>query len=140
MGYKPIKRSILGFLDDRIKKIKWEIDSASLAKQNAQKDLEELRKDLSLIEKHHEEMTRLSRISIEKKFEERCIKFQKSLEYTQNAAKEHIELMQKNAAKKIEKEFLDRVLNLVSSYFDKKNSAELDLAVVSTNSNLRERK
>ena len=137
VGYRPIKRLLLGFLDERIKKIKWEIDSAALAQKNAQRDLKELREDLQLIEKHHEEKIRLAEIEIEKKFEERCAKFQKSLEYTQNAAKEQIELMQKDAVAAIEREFLDRVFNVVSGYFNEKNSTELDLALVSTN--LRQR-
>ncbi len=139
IGYRPIKRAILNFLDERIKQIRFDINAASAAKKNAAKELEELKEDLHLIEIHHAEAIKIAEIEIEKKFEERCIKFQKSIEYTRNSAKERIELMQKNAVVEIEKEFLDRVLHIVSNYFDKKNSTVLDLAVVSTNSNLRQR-
>ncbi len=139
ISYRPLKKIILNFLDERIKEIKLEIDTANITKKNAQQDLEEFKKDLKFIEKHNEEMIRVAEIEIEKKFQERCIKFEKSLEYTRNAAKEHIELMQKNAVAAIEKEFLGKMLNVVSRHFENKNSAELDLAVVSTNANLRQR-
>jgi F-type H+-transporting ATPase subunit b len=140
VGYKPIKRMILNFLDERIKQIKFEIDSANSAKKNSQKELDEFKEDIALLEKHNAEVIRIAGIEIEKIFEERCIKFEKSLEYTRNSAKEHIELMQKDAVAGIEREFLNRVLNLVSNYFEKKNSTELDLALVSTNANQRQRK
>jgi F0F1-type ATP synthase membrane subunit b/b' len=138
VGYRPLKRMILSFLDERIKQIKLEIDTAKTAKRNASIELDAFKEDLGLIENRHAEIIRIAKIEIEKKFEERCIKFEKSVEYTRNSAKEHIELMQKDAVAAIEREFLNRVLNLVSNYFEKKDSTELDLAIVSNN--LRQRK
>ncbi len=130
--YKPIKKAILSFLDNRILQIRNELGDARKAKEAANAKLQEIQERLNATEKKHREMITSAKLEIEKIFEERCKGFEKSLEYRRNAAEERISQMQKEALEAMEKEFLSRVASSVSSYFQSKNSADLDLAIISS--------
>lgn len=140
LAYRPGKNAILKFLDDRIAQIKLELDTANLTKDNATKELAELKANFLSMEKKHKDMVQTIEKEIEKNFEERCSKFKKSLEYMENSANEHIDQMRKNAVAEMEKELLGKILNLVSRYFQEQNSTALDIAVVSTNTQQRRQK
>lgn len=129
-AFRPIKNALCSFLDNSIEEIKLNLESTAKARSDAEKELVELKKQMTHVEAKHKEMIASAKIEMKKNFEKRCKDFDKTLEYLENNARARMNQMRDSAIKELEEEFLIKSLDLVSDHF--KHNKESDLAIISS--------
>lgn len=126
--YKPIYKLLISFLDNKISEIKWDIESAINSKDEAYKELTELKNDMTFVEKKHKQMLDEAEEEIKKSYNQRKKEFEKFLSYLEKNNEQKILQMEAQAILHVKKKMLDESLSLVSKYCaDQKN---FDLAII----------
>ena len=119
-------------LDHSIEEIKFGLEAAANTRICAEKDLEELQKQMKHVEAKHKELLVSSKTEIQKTVENRCKDFDKTLEYLENNARARMNQMHESAIKELEESFLKKSLRLVSDHFKHSKNSDWDLAIVSS--------
>lgn len=130
--FRPIKNALSGFLDGSIEEIKLDLDTAANRRLVAEKEIKELKAQMSHVKAKHKEMLDNAKVEIQKSFENRCKDFDKTLEYLENNARARMNQMRESAIKELEEAFLMKSLHLVSDHFKHSKKSDLDLAIVSS--------
>lgn len=130
--YRPGKKAILNLLDNSIQEVKIDLDTVVNRKIQAEKELAELKEQMSFVEAKHAEMLENAKSEIQKTYENRCKDFDKTLEYSEINSKARMDQMRRDAMRELENAILVKSLNLVSDYFNNNQSSKIDLAIVSS--------
>lgn len=137
--YKPLAKGVRGFLDEKITEIKWEIESSLNSKEDLEKELNDLKKDMPFVERQHKEMLESAKKEIDEVYKSRCEDFKVTLKFSEKNSLKRIEQTENRAIANVKSEMLGKSLQIISNYFADQKNSDLDLAIV-TNAFKRQRR
>lgn len=132
LAYRPLAKAIGFFLDEKITEIKWEVESAIHSKEDLEKELSELKKDMPFVERKHKEMLESASEEISESYKARCAEFKAALKFTEANALQRISQSEKEALAKVKSEMLKKSLSIISNYFADQKNSDLDLAIITS--------
>lgn len=133
--YRPIAKGMISFLDGKITEIKWEVESAIRSKEELEKQLAELKKDMPFVERKHKEMIESAKEEINREYKAKCKSLKSVLQFTEKASLQKIKQMEQNAVANVKSQILEKSLIIVSKYFADQKSSDLDLAIIANRLN-----
>ena len=130
LAFRPGKKAIIGFLDNKIKIIQDELNESNAARIAAENENKALREQIAASDSNRKEMLESAKFEIEALYNERCESFKKSIEYRAKAAEASFEQMKVDATSAIEGAFLDLVVDAVTSNMKKNASGKMDVQIL----------
>lgn len=130
IAYKPIKNSILSFLDNKIHIIVDYISNAQNAKNEAEQEVAKLKLELENIDAECTEMLIKAQTEIKRQLEDRCKEFDKSLNYKLQAAEESMKQMQTEVLDYVEQGLIKLITHKIATILEQKGSTSLDIKIL----------
>ncbi len=130
LAYRPVKKSILGALDDKIKDIKGELEAAEQLKNEAKTLFEQTKNELDKFESDKEQIINDAKQSIMQSIEQEKKEFDLMIARTESSSLQIFENKSKKHAFKVHKDFIEEVEALTLNYLKQTNNGSNNIELL----------
>lgn len=130
LGYKPIKRMILSFLDSKIDSIKDALSKISSAQQDVENKLKMLEKEMQSSEKDLSNILLSTKLELESQYDDKCADLKRKLDFKYESMSSYLLQRKRDSVVQIEQQFLNLVIKEVTAVINSHQNSRLDLKIL----------
>ncbi|MCP5369113.1 MAG: hypothetical protein H6909_00230 [Rickettsiaceae bacterium] len=123
--YRPIKKSILNVLEQKILEIKNHLHKTANIKEEAEKTLKLLESELKVFEQSKKNILLEAKHNIENSIALKNEEMKLLLARIENSALQNLQYQADQATENMKKQFIDKTINLVQNYLKETNNNSL---------------